>query len=318
MIDLEKLNKVLPMCVSPFEGERTSAWRRVEEIVLPAIESGQFHSADFQIGGSKTAAPVVTQENIEDIIAREMAHLKGQIDTHKRTVAKLEKNNQEMAGLIGNVDVTKYEHRIRQLKQENEELKAAVAAHEKPVRITELEGQVAALTTQLADRDQQIQVLTQRGKRRSVPEPMSREDRNKEWGALKSPEAYQMACRLHIEQQKSAAEVAQIMGLLHITGNHVGQPRTGVLDGAFNNKGPNEALLGRVVDVLATAAGQPMDFYELWKVGFALHGDQWRRNIARQFGTRPIGRKPPDQFLTQAQMDQLRRHYHTMMQARQG
>ncbi len=121
---------------------------------------------------------------------------------------------------------------------------------------------------------------------------------------LNTPEAYQMAYDLYIIQGLAAEKVAKAMGFFHPDGS----PRNGIIDGAFNNRGPNEALLGTIQ---IREIGEPMDYKEYWKIGFSLvPTHNWKRAL-RDYFSFPPKKKNPVSLLTQAQIDDLRTRYHS-------
>jgi hypothetical protein len=133
------------------------------------------------------------------------------------------------------------------------------------------------------------------------------------WGFLKTPEAYQLACRMRIEENKSIPDIAKAMGVVYPVGHKsVGKPRTGVFDGAFD-RALDETLLGR--EIVIKDEG-PMDYYELWKLGWLVLGRDWRRIISNKVGKR-IAFQDPMTVLTQVQIDSLRTRHHQQRTADQ-
>ena len=106
-LDIDKLNKMLPMCLSPQPGDRQAAWNRVEHFLMTAIGTGNFMPSDFQMGRRAIAS-----ENIQDLMDRELAYQKSVIAKKNTRLAFLERQIEEAANTIGGVDVGPYIKKI--------------------------------------------------------------------------------------------------------------------------------------------------------------------------------------------------------------
>lgn len=211
------------------------------------------------------------------------------------------------------------EARCRELETENRRL--IEDGIKKDALLSKREAKIASLTGQLRSTTRHLAKLNRRTERTTVidviaPKPEAPIAAGKWDSVTKSPEAYQEACRLRIVEQLSSADTAARMGYVYDEGHkEAGKPRTGIIDGATGNRAPNEKLLGVTIEILK--AGKPMEFYELWKVGHTLYTDKWRTELKDRYGLdKPVGCRPPTEFLTQTQMDQLRSEYWEVMKFR--
>jgi hypothetical protein len=77
----------------------------------------------------------------------------------------------------------------------------------------------------------------------------------------------------------------------------------GQINRKFCNDGPDETLLGPIV----VADTGPMDYLELWKIGHALYGETWKKDVVRQYGmTRTAIQWDDPVWLDDVQRRQLR------------
>lgn len=114
-----------------------------------------------------------------------------------------------------------------------------------------------------------------------------------------TPESYQLALRLLIEEGRPGQEVAAHFGLTE-----------GQIWGKFKNRALDEELLPQPVEVKTEG---PMSTLELWKIGHDLYGEGWRAKIEDRFqkSGRVILFRPPAEVLTPEEIQILRRDWHS-------
>ena len=116
-----------------------------------------------------------------------------------------------------------------------------------------------------------------------------------------TPETYQTALKMLIEQNATGPEVAAHFGI-----------KLGPFWSKFKNREPDEDLLGAPITVHSDG---PMDVLELWRIGYDLYGLGWRNKIEKLFdlGGRVILFSAPSEVLTEDQMLVLRGYWQMKM-----
>jgi hypothetical protein len=183
------------------------------------------------------------------------------------------------------------EERIVQLEQElrkKDSRKTGSTIHQDDM-LRQYADQIKLLEAEVAE-------LKARSIRKRVNKTEEIEKNDNNDNTIWTPELYQQVLGLLMTGQgKQAITIAT--GL-----------RPGQIDGRFTNKRPDESLLGKAIPILDDGL---MDYLELWKIGFHLHGQQWKKFLEYRFGIKwkSIVYNPPEKLLTVEQCNQLRHEF---------
>ena len=112
-----KLNKVAPCLFADNDGEAENAFRSLRAIARPQIERGAIHITELTFGLS-ASLPNVKQENIADLLERNIKPLKNEIASLKRQLAQKASELQAFVLAETGVDVAVYIQKIDRLEKE--------------------------------------------------------------------------------------------------------------------------------------------------------------------------------------------------------